>query len=257
MSKSENRGRGECVVPFEHVELASLNVPDNPQTRARLAELTHPGGTALQPAETYETRDPAGLVTITVNKDQMVTNVRIRPRWFEQLRSEAFPATIYNTYVTAVQRALAVEFAHRPAHQQRPSAPNDLRVAPADLPLEEWIAKTRAQLDAVDAQYDAIRRQEQAAQQPDVTEVRSPLGYLVMRMRGGGPISLHGNPQALDNPSDTVLADDVLQLFVRAGLGITPRGRTQPATRQRAGGDEADDDYFTDFRVLGRRDENG
>lgn len=129
MSKSENRGRGECVVPFEHVELASLNVPDNPQTRARLAELTHPGGTALQPAETYETRDPAGLVTITVNKDQMVTNVRIRPRWFEQLRPEAFPATIYNTYVTAVQRALAVEFAHRPAHQQRPSTPNTTRSA--------------------------------------------------------------------------------------------------------------------------------
>lgn len=49
-------------MPLEHVELAHLNVPDSPQIRARLAELTHPGGTALQPAETYEARDPAGLI---------------------------------------------------------------------------------------------------------------------------------------------------------------------------------------------------
>jgi hypothetical protein len=78
-------------------------------------------------------------------------------------------------------------------------------VDPADLPLEDWIARTRSKLDAVDAEYDAIRRQERPPQSPDVTEVRSPLGYLSVRMRGGGPISLHGNPQALDSPSDTVL----------------------------------------------------
>jgi hypothetical protein len=82
------------LVPLEHLELKTLNVPDNPQVRARLAELTHPGGMPLQPAETYEARDPAGLVTITVDRAQMVTNVRIRPRWFEQLRPEAFPATV-------------------------------------------------------------------------------------------------------------------------------------------------------------------
>jgi hypothetical protein len=101
-------------VPLEHVELKTLNVPDNPQIRALLAELTNPGGMPLPPAETYEARDPAAHITITVNRAQMVTNVRIRPRWFEQLRPEAFPATVYNTYVTAVQRSLAVEFAHRP-----------------------------------------------------------------------------------------------------------------------------------------------
>ncbi|MGW4208000.1 hypothetical protein ACWEIJ_08420 [Lentzea sp. NPDC004789] len=244
-------------MPLERLELARLNVPDNPQTRARLAELTHPGGLPMQPAETYEAHDPAGLITITVNKAQMVTNVRIRPRWFEQMRPEAFPATVYNTYVTAVQRALAVEFAHRPAHSQNPSTPAKPEADPADLPLEDWMARTRAKLDAVDAEYDAIRRQEQAPQQPAITEVRSPLGYLVMRMRGGGPISLHGDPQALDNPSDAVLADDVLSLFVRAGLGVDPGERPRPVARPRTGGDEADDDYFTDFRVLGKRDENG
>jgi hypothetical protein len=131
-------------------------------------------------------------------------------------------------------------------------------VDPADLPLDDWIARTRSKLDAVDAEYDAIRRQERSPQQPDVTEVRSPLGYLSMRMRGGGPISLHGNPQALDNPSDAVLADDVLRLFVRAGLGLDPGEPPRPAARPpRSGGDEADDDYFTDFRVLGRRDRDG
>ncbi|WP_089948493.1 hypothetical protein [Lentzea xinjiangensis] len=238
-------------MPLEHVELRRLNVPDDPRTRALLAELTHPGGAAPQPAGTYEARDPAELVTITVNKDQQVTNVRIRPRWYEQLRPEAFPATVYNTYATAVQRSVAVEFAHRPADEQIQAASYEPQ---PDLPLEEWMARTRARLDAVDAEYDAIRRQERAPRQPEEVEIRSPLGYLSMRLRAGSPISLHGDPQALDNPSDTVLSDDVLRLFVRAGLGVDPGERPRPATRPRAGGDEADDDYFTDFRILGRRD---
>ena len=76
-------------------------------------------------------------------------------------------------------------------------------------------------------------------------------------VRDGGPISLQGDPQALDNPSDTVLADDVLRLFVRAGLGIDPGERPPQAARPRTGGGEADDDYFTDFRVLDKGDWNG
>ena len=76
-------------MPLEHIELAKLNVPDDPQTRARFAELTHPRGVELQPAETYEAHDPGGLITVTVNKSQKVTNVRIRPRWYEQLRPDA------------------------------------------------------------------------------------------------------------------------------------------------------------------------
>lgn len=107
-------------MPLDHIELASLNVPDDPQTRARFAELTRPGGVELQPAETYGARDPGALITVTVNRAQMVTNVRIRPRWYEQMRPEAFPAALYNTYITAVQRALAVESAHRPQSQDSP-----------------------------------------------------------------------------------------------------------------------------------------
>ncbi|MDX3657627.1 hypothetical protein PV646_09960 [Streptomyces sp. ID05-26A] len=231
-----------------------MDVPDTPQTRARLAELTRPGGVALQPANTYEAGDPAGILTIVVDRTQMVTNVRIRPRWFEQLRPEAFPASVYNTYVTAVQRALMVEAAHQAPEPQGRPAPPAPRADPTDLPLDEWTASTRSRLDAIDAEYDAIRRREQTPPQAGVTAIRSPLGYLSMQMRNGGPISLQGDPQALDNPSETVLADDVLRLFVRAGLGIDPGERPHPAARPRTGANEGDDDYFTDFRVLGKGD---
>lgn len=189
----------------------------------------------------------------------MVTNVRIRPRWYEHLRPEAFPATLYNTYITAVQRALAVESAHRspePAIPSEPPAPAESLAGPADLPLDEFMARTRSRLDAVDAEYDAIRRREQAPQ-VNTIEVRSPLGYLTMHVRHGGPIAIHGNPQALDNPSDTVLAEDILQLFARAGFGVAPGERPRPAARPRGGGDDADDEYFDDFKVLGKRDEHG
>ncbi|GLY48387.1 hypothetical protein [Lentzea sp. NBRC 102530] len=241
-------------MPLGRIELAKLSVPDNPQIRARLAELTHPGGVALQLADTYEARDPAGIITVVVDRRQMVTDVRIRGRWFEKLRPEAFPATVYNTYVTAVQRSIAVESAHRGPDAHTQPAPPTQRPDPTDTPLEEWMASTRARLDAIDAEYDAIRRREQAPASTDVTEIRSPLGYLSMQLRGGGPISLNGDPRALDNPSDTVLAEDVLRLFVRAGLGVDPGERPRPTPRPRTGGDEGDDDYYTDFRVLGRGD---
>jgi len=246
-------------VPLGHIELAGLNVPDDPQTRARFAELTRPGGVELRPAETYEASDPGGVITVTVDRAQMVTDVRIRSRWHEQLRPEAFPAALYNTYITAVQRAFAVEFTRRPqspVSPPRPPAPEESSVHLAELPIEEFIARTRSRLDAIDAEYDAIRRREQAPQVA-TTEVRSPLGYLTMHVRDGGPIAIHGNPQALDNPSGTALAEDVLHLFARAGFGVEPDGRPRPAARPRTGGDVADDEYFDGFKVLGKRGENG
>jgi hypothetical protein len=244
-------------VPLDHVELASLNVPDDSRTRARLAELTRPGGIELRPAETYEAHDPDGLITVTVNRAQMVTGVRIRPRWHEQMRPEAFPAALYNTYITAVQRAFAVESTRRSHDQESPSSPStpDASSAdPAELSLDEFMARTRSRLDAIDAEYDAIRRQEQTPR-VDPTQIRSPLGYLTMRVRDGGPIAIHGDPRALDNPSDTVLAEDILHLFARAGFGVEPGGRPRPPARPRGSGD--DEEYFDGFKVLGRRGGNG
>ncbi|MET8759686.1 hypothetical protein [Lentzea sp. NPDC004782] len=246
-------------MPLEHIELASLNIPDDPQTRARFDELTRPGGVRLQPAETYEASDPDGLITVTVNRFRMVTKIRIRPRWYEQLRPEEFPAALYNTYITAVQCALAVESTYRlpePVKSAGPPAPAEPLVDPAGLSIEEFIAGTRSRLDAVDAEYDAIRRRTQAPQ-VNTTEIRSPLGYLTMHVRDGGPIAIHGNPQALDNPSVTVLAEDILQLFARAGFGVDPGERPRPAARPRGSGGDADDEYFDDFKVLGKRDEHG
>jgi hypothetical protein len=47
---------------------------------------------------------------------------------------------LYNTYVTAVQRALAVEFLHRPPS---PSAPGGTYGDPVGLSLEEWMLPDR------------------------------------------------------------------------------------------------------------------
>ncbi|MGW6931212.1 hypothetical protein ACWGE0_14205 [Lentzea sp. NPDC054927] len=163
--------------------------------RAHFAELTRPGGRELQPADTYDARDPSGFVIVTVNKDRKVTNVRIRPRWYEHLRPEHFPAALYNTYVTAVQRAFAVEFAHRPPDQPGVPASDAGFVDPADLSQEEWEARTSARINAMADQYDAIRGQQQHPKQLEVTDIRSPLGYLTLHMRAGGPVAIHGDPR--------------------------------------------------------------
>ncbi|WP_184730860.1 hypothetical protein [Saccharopolyspora phatthalungensis] len=229
--------------------LATLEVPDKAQLRARLAELTCPDGVEPQPANTYEARDPSGFIIVTVDKFWMVTNVQIRSRWNDHIRPDAFPAALYNTYVTAVQRALAVELTHRPASPPSAPAPDDTYVDPTELSLEEWVAQTRSRLNAIDDEYDAIRRRQQAPQE-GVTEIRSPLGYLTMQMRGGGPIAINGNPQALDHPSDTVLSEDILQLFVRASLGAAPGERSRSAQLHSNSSSDADDEYFADFNIF-------
>ncbi|GAA2842274.1 hypothetical protein [Crossiella cryophila] len=234
---------------LDEVELATLNVPDDPRTRARLAELTHPGGVELQPAETYEARDPSGFVIVTVDKSAKVTNVRIRPRWTEHIRPEAFPAALYNTYVTALQRALAVELAHRPKTPPPAPAPDPDLLDPAELSVEEFLSRTRARLDAINERYDEIRRRQQAPP-AEVHDVRSPLGYLTLRMRGGGPLALNGDPHALDNSSEEVLGEDARQLFVRAGLGVAGEARPTPERKPRGSSGQADDEYFSEFNVL-------
>ena len=242
-------------MPLDDVELRALNVPDGPQVRAHLAELARPGGVELRPADAYEARDPSGSVTVTVDKARMVTSVRLRARWQDHLRPDAFPAALYDTYVTAVQRALAVELTHRSSVPA--PAPEAAHVDPVDVPLEDWLARTRSRLDAIDDAYDEIRRGKGAVP-PDVTGIRSPLGYLTMRIRGGGPIGIHGNAQALSHAADAVLAQDIQQLFGRAGLGIEA-GVPPRAARRRSDhrGDGADDDYFSEFNVLRDRGGNG
>lgn len=156
----------------------------------------------------------------------------------------------------AVQCALAVELTLRPLSPPSAPAPGDTNVDPAELSLEEWVARTRSRLNAIDDEYDAIRRRQQPSR-ADETEIRSPLGYLTIRMRGGGPIAISGNPQALDNPSDTVLSEDILQLFVRAGLGVVPGDRPRPVAPverpppPRGISSDADDEYFENFSVFG------
>lgn len=210
----------------------------------------------LHPADTYDARDRSGFVIVTVNKSRMVTNIRIRPRWYEHLPPPAFPAALYNTYVTAVQRAFAVELTHPPPQPPNAPAPGgSTYVDAADLSLEEWLARTKSRLDAIGDQYDAIRRAQ--PRRPTFTEVRSPLGYLVMRVGDGGPIAIHGDPQALDNPSDAVLSEDALQLFIRAGLGLDLDDRPRPEQEDDdSSSSEADDEYFEEFNVLEEVDED-
>ncbi|WP_091450088.1 hypothetical protein [Actinokineospora iranica] len=205
----------------------------------------------LQPADTYEARDPSGFIIVTVDKYRMMRNARIRPGWDDNIRPEDFPAALLTTYVTAVQRAFAVEYAHRPTDAPSTPVSGETFVDPTDLSFDEWMARTKTRLDAIDAEYDAIQRQQQAPRM-DFAEIRSPLGYLTMRLRGGEPIAINGDPMALDNPSDTVLSEEILQLFVRAGLGVDQEERPRPA---RASDNDADSDYFSEFTVLRDRGE--
>lgn len=193
-------------------ESATLEIPDEAQMRAQLHELTHQDGIELEPADTYEARDPSGSIILVVGKSRLVTEVHIQSGWEEHIRPEAFAEALYTTYVKAIQRALAVELNHRSigAHSEATTQRED---DPADLSLDEWISRMCSRLDAIDDEYDAIRRQRIEAPSTETVEVRSPLGYLVMSMRGGGPIALTADVDALTHAPAQSLAKDIQQLF--------------------------------------------
>lgn len=195
----------------------------------------------------HEAQDPSGFIVITVDRSRLVTNVRIRSHWTERIKPEAFPATLYNTYVTAVQRALAADTGNTPASP--PSSPAATAEDLTGLPPEEQIARMKSWLDDLDDEREAVLRSARQAPRLVDTEVRSPLGHLTLRMRAGGPIAITADPHVLRNPSETVLSDEILQMFVQAGLGTAAPQRPR-TTRPH----EADDDYFEAVHVFDDRD---
>lgn len=230
----------------DRAELATLEIPDEAQMRAQLAELTHSDGIELEPADKYEARDPSGSIILAVDKSRLVTEVNIQSGWEEHIRPEAFAEALYTTYVKAIQRALAVQLNHRSVGARSGATPQR-GDDPTDLSLDEWISRMRSRLDAIDDEYDAIRRQAREAPPANTIEIRSPLGYLAMSMRGGGPIALTGDVDALTHAPTQSLANDIQQLFARADLGSPGEGSMDQTS---VDSHTTDDDYFSNFNLF-------
>ncbi|MEU4247760.1 hypothetical protein AB0F15_10145 [Amycolatopsis sp. NPDC026612] len=222
---------------LDHVVLAELGVPDVAVADAQLNELLQPGGERVELAAGYEARDSSGTVRVVVDPQRRLVNVDVRHSWVARIPAAQLAGVLFQTYVTAVQRATVVEL----ANATEPAAAHPVEQIPVldeSLPYEEWIAAIRARMADVDAQLERIHRLEASRATPMAGDIRSPRGYFVLHLRGGNPTGVTGSVDVLANAGSDRLGLDFLQMFAAAGLATSAAQAPSRSARQPPPDDE-------------------
>ncbi|MEV6873895.1 hypothetical protein [Amycolatopsis sp. NPDC051128] len=229
----------------DEVVLAELDMPSTATVNAQLNDLLQPGGERVGPAAEYEARDASGTIRVTVDARRKLTDVDIQQSWASRIPAAELAGVLFGTYVTATQRAVVVELANT---RDAPEAPRPADLPAADLepkPHDEWIAGVRARISEIDAQLDDIRRLEASQATPELTDVRSPLGFFVLHLRGGSPAGVTGSAGTLPKAGASRLRQDFLEMFSAAGLAATS---SSPKPRSARGAAQEDDEDAFEFR---------
>jgi hypothetical protein len=230
---------GPLAFSLDHVVLAELEVPSVAEVDARLNELLQPGGEKVEPAAEYEARDASGTIRVAVDAQRKVTDVDIQRSWVSRIPASQLAGVLFQTYVTAIQRAMVVELANT---RELPAVdrPVELSALDESLPYDEWIAAIRARMNDIDDQLDHIHRLDASRTTPAPSDVRSPRGFFVLHLRGGSPAGLSGSVNALANAGSDRLRLDVLEVFAAAELAASVAETAPRSTRPPSPDDDED-----------------
>jgi hypothetical protein len=214
---------------LDDVVLAELDMPSTDTVNAQLNDLLQPGGERIEPAAEYEARDASGSIRVVVDAQRKLTDVDIQRTWASRIPPAQLAGVLFDTYVKAVQRAVVVALANAgdPAPDDRGS---DAPVGyGGPKPYDEWIAGIRARISDIDSKFEHIQRLEASKATPTETDVRSPLGFFVLHLRGGSPTGMTGSVNALTKAVSARLRQDFLDVFSTAGLAasVSSRGTAQ------------------------------
>lgn len=229
----------------ENIALAELDMPSASAVNAQLDDLLQPGGERVEQAAEYEARDSSRTIKVTVDAQRRLSDVDIQLRWTSRIPADQLAGTLFDTYVQAVQRAMVVELAN--AGDAPPGRSGEaLPVDDVTGTFDEWIAGIKARISDVDTQLEAIERLEAGRAAPAATEVRSPLGFFLLRLRGGSPTGVSGSANTLARAGADRLGRDFLEMFAAAGLAAPTAAAGRPAPLSPAH-DEDDEEPF-EFR---------
>lgn len=220
-------------------------MPSTATVNAQLNDLLQPDGERVEPSAEYEARDASGTIRVTVDARRKLTDVGIQRGWASRISAAQLAGALFDTYVTAIQRAVVVELANTrdapPAHRPADLPFDDLEPKPYD----EWIAGIQARISGIDAQLEDIRRLEASRATPERTDVRSPLGFFVLHLRGGSPAGVTGSVNTLPKAGADRLRHDFLEMFSAAGLTTAS---PSPAPRSARDAAQKDDEDAFEFR---------
>jgi hypothetical protein len=212
----------------DYVVLAELDMPSASAVNAQLDDLLQPGGERVEPAAEYEARDASRTIKVTVDAQRRLSDVDIQLRWTSRIPADQLAAVLFDTYAQAVQRAMVVELAN--AGDAQPSHSGEVPVDDVTgKTFDEWIAGIKARISDVDTQLEAIERLEVGRTAPASSEVRSPLGFFLLHLRGGNPTGVTGSATTLSRAGADRLRQDFLEMFAAAGLAAPTAAAGPPA----------------------------
>jgi hypothetical protein len=242
------QGGGPLGFNLNDVVLAELDMPSTTTMNAQLDDLLQSGGERIESAAEYEARDASGSIRVTVDAQRKLTDVDIQRSWVSRIPAAQLAGVLFDTYVKAVQRAMVVALANTsgPAADHRPS---DTPVDDVDpKPYDEWITGIRARINDIDAKLEHIRHLETSRATSAETDVRSPLGFFVLHLRGGSPAGLAGSVNALTNAGSDRLRQDFLKVFSAADLAGPGAPLSRRGARLAREPEQAEDEDSFEFR---------
>lgn len=166
-----------------------------------------------EPGDRYDGTDPTRSIWVGVDRRGLVLGIDIAATWRSRLEPDRFADALHGAYRAAVRTALTAESTARRA---RPTATagSEPPADPDGHSVEAWLAATRAELHRIDEQ---LRNLPAAAAVPD-REVRSPNGYLTLRLTAGSVAAITANTGALKFAKPDTLRKDATDAFRAADL---------------------------------------
>lgn len=193
--------------------LTDLSVLGDPATLRKKADAERAAEGPPQQAGQYDATAEGGALWPSIDPKCRLISADVSTSWRGKLAPERFADALFAAYQSAVRRALAAALAAprpRPAAPVTPPRPDyDLGSTDIGTWLDDFLADMRERRAApanVYADLDTVR------------EVRSPNGYLTLRLRGGVLVGVTGSVPGLRSANPNLLRQDLLAVFREANL---------------------------------------
>jgi len=195
---------------LRNMKLAEVRLPQVPPG-SRMPPLELP-----RPADEYTAADVSRSLRVTVDPEGKVLRFDVAGSWLSRLPAAEFGSALMETYQDALGIAAAVE---RQARRNQPEqeAPVSFESWSGGEDLETFLAKTRAEQSVIGQKLREARENADRVSY-DVTELRSPYGFVTLQVRTGALAGLTANTDAISRANPGQVQQDLWEVFGDAGL---------------------------------------
>jgi len=195
---------------LRNMKLAEVRLPQVPPG-SRMPPLELP-----RPADEYTAADVSRSLRVTVDPEGKVLRFDVAGSWLSRLPAAEFGSALMETYQDALGIAAAVE---RQARRNQPEqeAPVSFESWSGGEDLETFLAKTRAEQSVIGQKLREARENADRVSY-DVTELRSPYGFVTLQVRTGALAGLTANTNAISRANPGQVQQDLWEVFGDAGL---------------------------------------